>query len=176
MYIGIDNGVTGTIGFVTQRGVGHWMLTPTLQTFSFTKKIKRLRRIDGIAMSDALKEASLIEPIDFVIMEQPFINQKFFHVSLSAIRAFEATLIVIELLKVPYRVIPAKEWQKALFPKGYEDKDTKNLALAYCKRCLPTVEFKKADLADGLCIALYARIMTGASCRDLVDRTTIERS
>ena len=67
----------------------------------------------------------------------------------------EATVIALEFLKLPFDYIDSKEWQKALFPKGY--KDTKIASNSLGKRLFPTANIHSHEDFDGILIAEYLR-------------------
>jgi len=78
----------------------------------------------------------------------------------SAIRALEATLIVIESLKISLAYIDSKEWQKPLLPNGTKGgAEQKKASLDIGSRMFPQFkeEFKKQKDADGMLIAEYCR-------------------
>jgi len=58
------------------------------------------------------------------IIERPMINPARFKASISASRALEAVLIVLEGQSIPYTFVDSKEWQKPLF-EGMSETDTK---------------------------------------------------
>ena len=45
-----------------------------------------------------------------------------FSTTISAARALEATLIVLEQFKIPFRYVDSKEWQHEMLPKGLQDR------------------------------------------------------
>ena len=79
---------------------------------------------------------------------------------MSALRALESTLVVLELLKFSHTFIDSKEWQKVLLPKGVKGTvEQKKASLDIGCRMFPQFEkeFKKQKDADGLLIAEYCR-------------------
>lgn len=76
---------------------------------------------------------------------------------MSAIRALEATLTVLEFLKIPYAFCDSKEWQRELLPKGLRKEELKTASLQVGKRLFPSVNFDGFKDADGLLIAEYCR-------------------
>lgn len=147
-YIGIDNGVSGTIGILGKEPEFHKM--PTFESQDYTKAKKRITRIDTEELRIILN--GLEKP--FILLERPMVNPGRFKATISAVRAFEATLIVIEYLKIPYEVIDSKKWQKEFIP-GYKGKELKSAGVEVAKRLFPGVNVKKD--ADGILIAEYAR-------------------
>lgn len=160
-YIGIDNGVSGSIGIVSEdRSVVEFFKTPVLSQQDYTKRKKNISRIDGVALAKRLGPYQVGEDITpFVYVERPMINPGRFHSTISAARALEATLIVLELLRLPYGFIDSKEWQRELLPKGLKGTDElKKASLDIGCRLYPDITTKHPD-RDGLLIAEYGRRM-----------------
>lgn len=156
-FIGIDNGVTGTIGIIDS--VSSIMVKmPTKTEQSYTKKKGNITRIDVPALHAFLYSFSKYSKIAGI--ERPMVNPGRFKASVSALRALEATIIVLEELKIPYVYLDSKEWQKELLPQGTKTApQLKKASLDICKRMFPHMhEFaKKHKDADGLLIAEYMR-------------------
>ena len=103
-----------------------------------------------------------------VVMERPMINAERFKQSKNAARAFEATLIVLEMLglKENYIIIDSKKWQHYFFGKDTMFLDLKNASKEMGINYLMTFGPKKykayCDMisghgdADSLLIAKYA--------------------
>lgn len=151
VYIGIDNGVSGTIAVLTDNET-IFVKTPVKKEQDYTKAKKIITRVDV----SALKE--LLAPFAndaFILLERPLVNPKMFTSTASALRCHEAELTVIEMLGIPFQFIDSKEWQKALLPKGCDD--TKKASLDIGNRLFPQFrEFKHPD-RDALLIAEYAK-------------------
>lgn len=161
VYIGVDNGVSGSFAAVG----GRWPLmfrVPTKTEQDFQKKQKRIKRIDVWQLERVLPTAfALVQDAALkAVLERPFVNPKMFNATLSAIRAWEATLITLERLKIPYQVIDSKEWQKIMLPKGCKGAKALKQASADAGRrlfpALTTIIDAHGD-ADSLLIAEYAR-------------------
>lgn len=120
IYIGVDNGVTGTIACAGE--CQYQMIeTPIIEEQSYTKKKQLIKRIDHLALKQWLIDlmGEGISPSDLVaVMERPMINPARFVASISAARSLEATLCVIEDLGIPHLYIDSKEWQSEMLPKG----------------------------------------------------------
>jgi hypothetical protein len=152
-YIGIDNGITGTIGIIR---VSNAMIfkVPFKTEQDYTKKRQNISRIDCNVLLRLLE--SLRHP--FAVIERPMINPGRWKASLSAIRCLEATLIVLDNLYIPYQFCDSKEWQKILLPKGTKDTDLKKISLQVGRRLFPNVRWRRNFKdADGLLIAEWAR-------------------
>ena len=155
VWIGIDNGVTGSIGIVDNKGVSSFHLTPVFKTLNYQKKAKNLNRVDTRVLNKLLK----IPRGNFrvlALIERPMVNPGRFQASLSAIRALESTLIILERRGIPYQFVDSKEWQKVMLPAGIKGADKlKKASLDVGKRLFPQFKFKKD--ADGILIAEWAR-------------------
>lgn len=153
--IGIDNGPTGTIGIITPN-FNIFIETPIKKEQNYTKKKGNISRIDVIKLFDLFKDLENC----FALLERPFVNSKMFNATLSSVRALEATLNVIELLKIPYQYIDSKEWQKELLPQGTKGTpDLKKASMDIGCRFFPNHSelIAKHGDADGILIAEYCR-------------------
>lgn len=155
-YIGIDNGVTGTIGIVSDGMQPCIYHTPTKKEQNYTKKKDNITRVDVKGLADILTQ---FDPANaMVIMERPMVNPTRFKATTSALRCFEAELTLIEHLGFPYCYVDSKDWQRMLLPKGIKGSDEqKKASKDIGKRLFPQLaDFKHSDF-DGLLIAEYAR-------------------
>jgi len=167
--IGIDNGISGQIGAVYDNGEAHLCRTPTMKLLHYTKQKQYFTRIDTPALEAAftkildyaLSVNKVLLPA-FVLLERPMVNPTRFKATESAVRSYEATLIVIERLKIGYRVVDSKEWQKKMLPEGLKGPELKKASLAVGKRTFPKIDFTGFDDADGLLLAEYGRRFGGA--------------
>lgn len=155
-YIGIDNGVSGTIAVLKPHGGIFFGKTPVKSQLSYTKVKKNITRIDVPAVIELLE--TLVNPIEnsFALIERPMVNPGRFQATASALRACEATLIIIEALGIPYQYVDSKEWQKVMLPSGLKGPKLKDASLQIGQRLFPSVKIKHTDY-DGLLIAEYAR-------------------
>ena len=151
-YLGIDNGVTGSIGIILDNEYNYFK-TPVKKELSYTKTKQWLNRIDF----DILKKDLNIYNIHLAVIERPMVNPGRFKATMSAMRALEATQIILEQLKIPYQWIDSKEWQKAMLPAGLEKEELKEASLQIGKRLFPNIKWDDFDDADGILIAEYAR-------------------
>lgn len=185
IYIGIDNGVSGSIALIDENGsVIKFAKMPVKKDLNYTKTVSNIHRIDVgnlICCIDSFKIPSLLnsdgsEKLAYVnrkvMLERPMVNPMRFQASMSAIRALEATLIVLEQLKLPYEYIDSKEWQRVLLPAGIyknkvdkagrnhmkaDPKDLKKASKDIAKRIFPSVDLDEFDDGDALLIAEYLR-------------------
>ena len=155
IYIGIDNGVTGSIGIIGS-GPAQFIKMPVKKELSYTKTKQWISRINNVALRAILTELRGDYPLQCsVAMERPMVMPGRFKATVSALRALEATLITVENLSLPYRYIDSKEWQKVMLPKGLKGEELKIASLDIAKRKYPTIDFKGFKDADGLLIAEY---------------------
>ena len=150
-YIGIDNGVSGTIAILTGNDT-IFVKTPVKKEQDYTKAKKIVTRVDVYELKELLAPFANDA---FILLERPLVNPKMFAATASALRCHEAELTVIEMLGIPFQFIDSKEWQKVLLPKGCDD--TKKASLDIGNRLFPQFrEFKHPD-RDALLIAEYAK-------------------
>lgn len=154
-YIGIDNGVSGSIGVVPFLGTDTRMIhMPTNNVYNYTKKAQKICRVDTDSLHEFLQEFK--EP--FALVERPMVNPTRFKATQSALRALEATLIVLEWLSIPYQFIDSKEWQTKMLPRGIEGSiNLKKASLNIGKRLFPQFTNLYKKDADGILIAEWAR-------------------
>jgi hypothetical protein len=166
-WVGIDNGVTGTIGFVSSMGHVQMWHTPTKTSLNYQKKGQIVQRVDVKAMRQIfrliLSKLDIGEKAGVVelraIVERPFTMASASKAVLSGQRAMEATLIALEIEGIPYEFIDSKQWQKPML--GTELKGSpvlKRASLAKGKQLWPLFDWIpfKQD-ADGLLIAEWAK-------------------
>lgn len=155
IYIGIDNGVTGSIGIITSKKY-YFYETPYFSEQNYTKKKGNISRIDHKKLRKLLKPFADIAK---VILERPFTG-KYAKSNICAARAIESTLIVVETLKIPHQYIDSKEWQKEMLPSGIKGSPAlKKVSVDIGCRLFPKKKKKiiKHKDADGLLIAEWAR-------------------
>lgn len=160
VYIGIDNGTTGTIAWIRQTTSGI-KETPIITEQSYTKAKNIISRIDHVQLRidlrKAIGDASPSECI--VVIERPMINPMRFKASISAARSLEATLCVIEELGLPHMYADSRDWQKKMLPQGCKGDDLKTASRDIGYRLFPHCAgiINKHKDADALLIAEWAR-------------------
>lgn len=164
LYIGIDNGTSGTIGILGEN-TRTFIETPTFKQQSYTKKKEMISRVDINLLYQILTNAMVTEGAQsedcMVVMERPLINPQMFKNSMSASRALEAELCVIEMLSIPHLYIDSKQWQSVLLPKGTKgSSDLKKASMDIGMRLFPehSEAIRKHKDADGILIAYWARM------------------
>jgi hypothetical protein len=163
IWIGIDNGVSGSIGIIGQDGnilSQIYVKTPIKKEQNYTKKEQTITRIDGNKLFE-LFEPHLKDEVR-VIMERPMVNPQFFYATQSALRALEATLIVLEKCGFKYEIIDSTKWQDVLLPEIYEGvkvekENLKSVSLAIGNKLFPQIDYKGFKDADGILIAQYCK-------------------
>lgn len=154
-YIGVDNGVSGAVGVVSNDSEPIWFPTPIVSELSYTKKKQYITRIDHGKLYEILSK--IVEDKDCLfILERPMISPMRFTASISAARSFESTLIIIESLKKPFEYCDSRQWQSEILPSGLKDKELKEASKQIGKRLFPKIDFGKCD-ADAILIAEWAR-------------------
>ena len=154
VYIGIDNGVSGSIGIITD-GKFYFYKTPVKSQQDYTKEPKNVTRIDSVKLYDILEPFSNKECI--VALERPMVNPGRWVATMSAIRAWEATLNVLEFLDIPMKPIDSKVWQKSLLPEGTHKDLLKPKSLEIGNYLFPTTIDVKHPDRDGILIAEYIK-------------------
>jgi hypothetical protein len=159
-YIGIDNGVTNNgIGVVSSAGEGYLFKLPVKKNFSYTKKEKKITRIDYPKLVETFNKIKDLFPGEKIeaVLERPMVNSTRFAASMSAMRAVEATQIALEACDIPYSFIDSKAWQRVLLSAEAKGEELKAESLKVGKELFPKLPFKKD--ADGILIAEYSRRM-----------------
>lgn len=158
VFIAIDNGVSGSIARI-EEGEVFFDKVPTVVQQDYTKKKSNITRIDFSAFKKMLSDMVSGYPLHSIIVgvERPMVNPKRFVATASALRAWEATLIILEELELPYIVIDSKKWQKHLLPQGSKGAELKEHSLQVGNRLFPQFKEHKHKDRDGLLIAEYLR-------------------
>lgn len=159
--IGIDNGVSGAITVITDDGI-YYTKTPTISQQNYTKKKGNISRVDFNRLYEFLKPfiSDSKRGLVMCLIERPMVNPGRFQATVSALRALECTLNVIELLNIPYAYIDSKEWQKKFLPQGIKGDEVKKYSMDIGKRFFPqfTFEIEKQKDADSFLIAKYCQM------------------
>jgi hypothetical protein len=167
-YIGIDNGVTGSIAIVDDVGrLVFYEPTPVEMRQSYTKKKDMFNRIRGDVMHYMLAPFA---GKSSVIIERPVTGFSYKAVR-SGQRSDEATLTVLEILGMRYEYVDSGQWQKVMLPhlqapkkapkgsseaekkaiKAFNDslkKQTKKLSLEVGRKLFPDRDFGRSEKAD----------------------------
>lgn len=160
IIIGIDNGITGSIGIITPEQ-SFFYPTPSYSVQDYTKKKQNISRLDRLEFKKILLSLLATNISQFILLEHPFWNPMLSpKASKSGVMCLEAQLGIVEQMMIPYEVIPSKRWQKDLLPEGCKGApQLKKASLDAGIRLFPLLEdeIRKQKDADGLLIAEWAR-------------------
>ena len=154
IYVGIDNGCTGTIGIIGN-GICEFYKTPSKKEQDYTKKQKNISRLDVVSFVSLFSKFNKNDLV--FVLERPMINSLRFNSSIVAARCFESELSQIELMGCKHLFIDSKEWQKELLPNGCVGNKLKKASKDIGNRLFPQFESFKHPDRDGILIAEYAR-------------------
>ena len=160
LFVGIDNGVTGTVGIIYNNDT-YFFKIPVKNEQSYTKAKANISRVDLPALMSKMNEVIWKHKPESAIclIERPMVNPGRFKATVSALRALESTLICVELLKLPHQYEDSRAWQKLLLPSGSAKdqlkKDSKDIGCRLFPQHSEMI-MKHGD-ADGLLLAEYAR-------------------
>lgn len=141
-YIGIDNGVSGTIGILDNEG----------NALYFGKTPVKKSRDKGARLDWYKLESLLREYLPAVcLIERPFTHPKRWKASISAARCDEAEKCVLERLGIKYDTIDSRLWQKVLGSTG----GLKYASLELGNDLYPQYKQHKHPDRDGLLIAKH---------------------
>lgn len=164
VFIGIDNGPSGSIGIQEYSSQGMrtkvlFLKTPTYMMQDYQKKAKRISQLDLPVVRKLLRKYK--EGWDVhIAMERPLVNSMFFNSSIVAVRVHQSWLDVLKNFGFPApQSLDSREWQKPFLPKG-----TKGKALKKASRELANKKFPKAcpqvkhPDCDGMLICEWVRM------------------
>ncbi len=154
VFAGIDNGVTGSIGIIFDDGTYSFCKTPTKTELNYTKAKQNITRIRPVELAEILSVAG---PGSMVLIERPMVNPTRFKATVSALRAFEATITILETLGLPYSCVDSKSWQRALLPSGVTGDALKSASLSVGCRLFPETKSNSHPDRDGMLIAQYCK-------------------
>lgn len=153
-YIGIDNGVSGTVG-VIEEDDSYWLYkTPVRLVQDFHKTKRNINRLNVEEFMNILKP--FINGDYKIYIERPFINKVGFSATISSVRCHEATLVALDLMGLNYKFIDSKKWQKYFFGDLKKIKDLKKESLEVGMKLFPDISLKHND-RDGILIAQYIK-------------------
>lgn len=157
IWIGIDNGVSGSIGWVGANT--GFIKTPTFSCLNYQKsKAQTIARVSTSRLEDFLLDLAAKARV-IVLLERPMVNPKRFAATASALRALEATLIVIEKLELSFTYCDSKAWQKMLLPPVKGAANLKRASQQIGSQLFPKLKSQIVEHgdADGLLIAEWAK-------------------
>jgi len=185
VYLGIDNGVTGTWGIIDGKGIPHIFQVPVKNCLNYQKtKVKHLNRIDTNKLTEILTKylmdfdtrdsAGILRSCKCLI-ERPMVNPDRFDATVSALRALEATIIVLENLNIPYEYCDSKAWQKKLLPFTNDWKMLKQVSKEIGMRVYPTLDWDKMPDGDGIHIARFCQIFYNQEKEEVKPTKKVEK-
>jgi len=158
IYVGVDNGPSGSIGVLTKdRTEFHETFTSPI--FDYTKAAQMMTLLDYRKMRAFFKR--LMEEGDLIMMmERPMVNPGRWRATVIALRAHQQYLDIFTSLRHPEpSFIDSRKWQKVYLPSGIKGPALKVASKQVGCRMFPihaeTIE-KHGD-ADGLFIAMYLK-------------------
>jgi len=161
LYCGIDNGVSGSIGIINAGRPAQMFKMPTFVEQDYVKEKRNITRVDVSELTQILFPSTRTTDSArvLVLLERPMVNPMRFRATVSAIRALEATLGVIEVLRLPRMYVGSRAWQKLLLPHGCEGEELKSASEDIGCRLFPHLADVIHDHgdADGLLISEWAR-------------------
>jgi len=168
IYLAIDNGISGSVGWVNESGSQSGVFSmPVFVEQDYVQKKQNVTRIDTEALSQNLKDLVMetLTASDFnkpsvrLFLERPLVNPMRYRATLSAIRAWEATLIVLRPFKWSYVVVDSRKWQKEMLPTGCKGPELKIASVQVGCRLFPDhADWIKAQGdADSLLLAEFSR-------------------
>lgn len=155
IYVGLDNGVSGSIGIVGDDIESVFVKTPVKKVQDYTKAKKEVSRLDYNKFMELFSKYNKNDIT--LLMERPLVNPSRFASTASALRCHEAELIMIEVMGIRHMFVDSKEWQKELLPKGCSGEELKKASLDIGNRLFPQFDNIKHPDRDGILIAEYAR-------------------
>ena len=155
-FIGLDPGLDGGIAFIRDDGNASAEVMPTLAA-------KKGRELDEKGVLEAV-EYWQHESVFAVIEAQHPMPKQGTVSTFSLGKVFGALRMALAACGIPYQVVPAQTWQKAVGISGKLG-DTKRQSVAVAQRLFPDVDLRATPrcrkahdgLADALLIAEYAR-------------------
>lgn len=163
IYIGIDNGVSGSIGVMDDVGAGaEFHLVPVKEELNYQKDKKKITRLDFPRFVTFLEDLKLRYSGDVIVravLETPFVNPGNFVATATSLRCFEAEIIALEQVGISRQYVTSGDWQKKLLPGVKGRTELKKASRDVGTRMFPQFgdAIKKQKDADGLLITEYAR-------------------
>lgn len=168
IFIGIDNGVSGAVACLD----GDTTIvdnTPVFETFSYQKQASKIHRIDVKKLYGLLlkmvhnrpRECGAPEEQVHVTIERPMVMPARFAATVSALRAYEATLVCLDLFlpTASVQTVDSRGWQKMFLPEGLKGPELKKASLQRGIERWPGHAdwIRKQKDADALFLALYGK-------------------
>lgn len=161
VYIGIDGGLTGGISVLNEWG--EILFLWKMPVINGKKKEYDIQEItEKLRMLEQKHHHTIHAFLEQAIIH-PICGKKSIASTHYCFGVFQGILTALE---IPYSVIRAKDWQKEVL-RGFNQADTKQASILFCKRKYPTQSFtpssKASKISDGLtdatCIAYYCFLL-----------------
>lgn len=162
--IGIDNGVSGGIAILAPDLPPRVFSTPVKEVFGYQKVAKKFKRLDHAAFEMLMARETRDNEELVILIERPMVMPARFDATVSALRCYEATLVVLETFLEPHRgasveTIDSRQWQKIMLPTGIKGPELKKASrqrgLELFPSCADWINTQKD--ADPLLIAEWGR-------------------
>lgn len=165
IWIGIDNGVSGSVGYILSDGTHGMFDMPCKECMNYQKQGKMIMRVDVDELKKKLQNIMAWRETTkkkiSVFLERPFTMSYLTPQVSNGMRACEAVLIALEQVGLPYEFIDSKQWQyKMLGPNIKGSPQLKRASLAKGKQLWPLFDWVGVRDADSLLIAEWARSRT----------------
>lgn len=164
VFIGIDNGSTGSIGIqeYTSKGVRQrvrFFLTPTYMMQDYQKRAKRISQLDMPTLRKVLRRYREDGWEVHIAMERPFTGQ-FQSATVCAARIHQQYIDMFYFMRLPTpQIIDSKQWQGKFLPKGTRKEQLKTLSMELAMKRWPKYAdvMQKHKDADGMWICEWMR-------------------
>jgi len=160
VFIGVDNGVTGTLGAVPEDG--GWSLFSRMPTYKskeyMRSKTRFMTHLDPVALEKFFRDLATEGPLT-IVTERPLVNPKLFKATMSAVRCHEILLATMRRMGLSlYATWDSRDWQSKVLGK-LEKGETKPASLAKGLELYPdhAEMMKRHGDADGILMAHWLR-------------------
>lgn len=162
VFIGIDNGVSGSIG-ILHPCHSEFVKTPVTFGQDYVKRSQNVTRCNVPVLRDMLEAHVKHASRSFILIERPMVNPRMFKATVSAVRCLESQWILMDELAKKYGTVfgfvDSKEWQKKQLPVGAKGPELKLRSLQVGCRLFPehSESISKQKDADGILIARHCK-------------------
>lgn len=163
VFIGIDNGPSGSIGIQIYNSKGmrqevQFFETPTYMMQDYTKAKQRISQLDLLALR---KQWKIFKEYNvYIAMERPLVNPGRFTATKVGLRVHQQFLDLCKILRFPEPVsLDSKQWQKKFLPKGTTGEELKKRSKEIGMKIWPMCAdaMRKHKDADGMFISEWIR-------------------
>ena len=156
LYVGVDNGKMGSIVAINSDGSIHSLHCMPLLA----------KEYDTVAIYDIFKQYKDNNDEIVVALEKAYtLPLNGCKANFTTGRQYGEMECILKVLKIPYVIIGARTWQKAIFKGQDYTKNTKDASIMWCLKRYPDVMWKRTErctnysdgLTDGCCLCCYAK-------------------